>query len=177
MESVYLCMLLCVICAVVNLNTGAAASSGVIDKPCNDTTESTVCTLKNSKCISKKCGCKSGYKNKDDTCLKILGTSCSTTSDCNDPPNADCLKSKCSCKATYVEENGVCPKAAGQNCSTITDCGLNASCDKVGSPCKCKDGFVASSGLCAKPSSAVSSKIALSTVCILMMLNVIYKLL
>lgn len=219
MESAFLCLMIYVTVAIVNMNTidAAGLSSSctgpgncssiahatcimktcqcnttykaaqgkcilkVIDLPCTNATESTVCTLEHSRCNAKKCACKAGYTNIDDTCLKTLGTPCGSTnmSTVCTPgvPNSACPSGKCECAATFVEENGMCPKAAGQNCTKVSECGLNASCDQAGSPCKCKDGFVAAKGLCTKQSSAVSFKIAWSTVGILMMLNTILKML
>ena len=42
----------------------------VIGQTCTNATQSTVCILKNSVCIGKKCACEAGYKNIDDKCSK-----------------------------------------------------------------------------------------------------------
>ncbi|XP_053390828.1 cell death abnormality protein 1-like [Mercenaria mercenaria] len=107
---------------------------------------------------TSKCACNNGYKQDTtnvNTCVKVLGGTCSGSSSCTGADNSECsaTSSKCVCVTNYIEDSSICKKALGQTCTKAEECVTNADCATT---CKCSSGYINTGGLCALPSSASS---------------------
>ncbi|XP_053383667.1 stabilin-2-like [Mercenaria mercenaria] len=141
--------------------------SAISTTDCTPGTGTTCETLdSNAECVSatSKCSCKANWKSNaaDDACVKVVGSTCGSDTDCSGVSNTMC-DTTCKCKGGYktATDTETCAKILGQSCQDTAGC----SSDDANSVCKadtcqCKDYYKEITNVCAKILSSTCSEAA-----------------